>query len=116
MSFLDTFFGGGAPAVDAGVARGKLQAKPLPFVLDVREPEEYNAGHIEGATLIPLRQLASRMKMLPKDREIICVCASGSRSGAATRQLIGAGYNAVNLRGGMGSWQREGLPSIRGKG
>ena len=116
MSFLDALFGGGAPAVDAAGAQAKLQEKPAPFVLDVREPEEYNMGHIPGATLIPLGQLSSKMNKLPKDKEILCVCASGSRSGSATRMLIGAGYNAVNVRGGMGSWQRAGLPVKRGKG
>lgn len=116
MSFLDALFGGGAPAVDASAAQAKLQAKPAPFVLDVRQPDEYNAGHIAGATLIPLGELNARLNKLPKDREIICVCASGSRSSSATRQLIGAGYNAVNLRGGMGGWQRAGLPIKKGKG
>lgn len=116
MSFLDALFGGGAPAVDAAAAQAKLQAKPVPFVLDVREANEYNMGHIAGAMLIPLGQLSSQLNKLPKDREIICVCASGSRSSSATRQLIGAGYNAVNLRGGMGSWQRAGFPIKKGKG
>lgn len=115
MSFFDMLFGGSAPAVDAAAAQTKLQTKPAPFVLDVRQPEEFNAAHIAGATLIPLGELKTRLKKLPKDREIICVCASGSRSGSATRQLIDAGYNAVNLRGGMSSWQRAGLPIKRGK-
>jgi rhodanese-related sulfurtransferase len=53
---------------------------------------------------------------LPQDREIICVCRSGNRSGAAARQLVAAGYNAFNLRGGMNSWQRAGLPIKRGRG
>ena len=116
MSFLGALFGGGAPAVDAAAAQEKLRGKPALYVLDVREAAEFNAGHIQGATLIPLGELKARLNKLPQDREIICVCASGSRSSAATRQLIGAGYNAVNLSGGMGAWQRAGLPVKRGKG
>lgn len=115
MSFLDALFGGGAPGIDAAGAQEKLRAKPAPLVLDVRQAEEFKTGHIQGATLIPLNELSARLNQLPRDREIICVCASGSRSGTATRQLMGAGYNAVNLRGGMNDWQRAGLPVKRGK-
>jgi len=50
------------------------------------------------------------MKELPKDREIICVCHSGNRSQAATRQLSTAGYQVTNLNGGMIAWVRAGLP------
>jgi rhodanese-related sulfurtransferase len=56
------------------------------------------------------------MSELPKDREIICVCASGSRSSSAARQLTSSGYNVLNLSGGMGQWQRAGLPVKRGMG
>lgn len=116
MSFFDKLFGGGVPAVDAAAAQAKLQAKPAPFLLDVRQPDEYSAGHIAGATLIPLGELNARLNKLPKDREIICVCRSGNRSSTATRQLTAAGYNAVNLRGGMNAWQHAGLPVKRGNG
>lgn len=116
MSFLGALFGGGAPELDVAAAQAKLLAKQAPFVLDVRQPEEYKMGHIPGAILIPLGELNVRMNKLPKDREIICVCASGSRSSSAARQLVGAGYNAMNLRGGMGSWQHAGFPMKKGKG
>jgi rhodanese-related sulfurtransferase len=116
LSFLDRLFGGGAPALDAATVQAKLSAQPAPFLLDVRQPHEFHAGHIAGATLIPLHELPTPWNKLPKDREIICVCRSGNRSGAAARQLVAAGYNAFNLRGGMNSWQRAGLPIKRGKG
>ncbi len=100
----------------AAAVRAKLGEKPKPLVLDVREPSEYAAGHIAGSTLMPLPQLSSRMSELPKDREIICVCASGSRSGSAARRLMSNGYIVLNLSGGMSRWQHAGLPIRKGKG
>lgn len=85
------------------------------YVLDVRQPEEFQAGHIEGAKLIPLNQLPKKLDSLPRDTEILCVCRSGSRSGAAVRQLTSAGFTAVNLSGGVMAWQRAGLPLKKGK-
>jgi rhodanese-related sulfurtransferase len=52
---------------------------------------------------------------LPKDRPILCICRSGSRSSMATRQLAGAGFEAINLSGGMIGWQGAGFPIKRGK-
>src|SRR5512139_2443425 len=116
MSFLSKLFGPPVPSIDAAGAQTKLNEKPKPLVLDVREPSEYAAGHIAGSTLIPLHQLAGRMGQLPKDREIICVCASGSRSSSAARQLLKNGYTVLNMSGGMSRWQRAGLPVKKGNG
>ena len=116
MSFLSKLFGPPVPSIEAAAVQAKLDEKPRPLVLDVREPSEYAAGHIAGSTLIPLHQLSSRISELPKDREIICVCASGSRSGSAARQLVGNGYNVLNLGGGMSRWVRAGLPVKKGMG
>ena len=116
MSFLSKLFGPPVPTIDAAIVPAKLNEKPGPIVLDVREPSEYATGHIAGSTLIPLRQLSSRMSELPKDREIICVCASGSRSGSAARRLAGEGYTVLNVRGGMARWLRAGLPVKKGMG
>ncbi len=116
MSFLSNFFGPSAPSIEATTVQAKLNEKPKPLVLDVREPSEYAAGHIAGSTLIPLHQLSGRMSELPKDREIICVCASGSRSSSAARQLLKNGYTVLNLSGGMYRWQRAGLPLKKGTG
>lgn len=114
MSFLSKLFGLPVPSIDAATLQAKLNEKPKPLVLDVREPSEYAAGHIAGSTLIPLHQLASRMSELPKDREIICVCASGGRSSSAARQLTGASFTVLNLSGGMGRWMHAGLPVKKG--
>ncbi len=116
MSFLSKLFGPPVPNIEAAAVQAKLNEKPKPLVLDVREPSEYAAGHIAGSTLIPLRQLPGRMNELPRDREIICVCASGSRSGSAARRLTNEGYQVLNLTGGMARWQRVGLPVKKGSG
>ncbi len=108
------FFGPSVPQIDALHARSRLEEKPEPLLLDVRQPEEYREGHISGAKLIPLPELNRRMKELARNREIICVCASGSRSQSASRQLIAEGYTVTNLRGGMNGWQRAGLPIKKG--
>ncbi|MBI5302512.1 MAG: rhodanese-like domain-containing protein [Chloroflexi bacterium] len=114
MSLLSQLFGPPIPQLDASTAKAKLDEKPRPFLLDVREPEEFHAGHIANATLIPLRDLGRRIHELPRDRAIICVCHSGNRSSSATRQLLAAGYNVTNLHGGMLAWSRSNLPIKQG--
>jgi len=106
----------GPPCVTVTDAAAKLGADPRPFVLDVRNPDEFAAGHIEGATLIPLHELTAKLGGLPRDREVICVCASGSRSRRAAKILGREGVYALDLRGGMGAWARAGLPIARGGG
>lgn len=80
------------------------------FVLDVREPDEWARGHIEGATHIPLGQLQERVGEVPNDQKVLCVCAVGGRSGMATQFLGTEGREAVNLDGGMYAWQAAGRP------
>ncbi|MDP2329090.1 MAG: MBL fold metallo-hydrolase [Reyranella sp.] len=80
-------------------------------VLDVREPSEFAGplGHIRGATLIPLGELAARAPELPKDRPVVAVCRAGSRSAHATAILQKAGFaDVANLPGGMLRWRAEG--------
>ena len=83
------------------------------YVLDVREPHEFAAGHAPDATLIPLGQLPAQHRELPTDRRILVVCATGNRSAYATQMLQGAGYDAHNVDGGMAAWQGAGLPVHR---
>lgn len=83
------------------------------LVIDVRDTGEFDAGHIAGARHVPEKQLAERLKELEKfkDRALIVVCRSGTRSGAAVQVLRGNGFNeAVNLSGGIGAWQQAGMP------
>ena len=92
-----------------------LAANEKVFIVDVRSPQEFRGdGHIAGATLIPLGELANHLKKIPTDRLVVTVCRSGARSGAALGQLQRAGYdNAKNLSGGMMAWQSAGLPVTR---
>ncbi|SKA15719.1 Glyoxylase, beta-lactamase superfamily II [Enhydrobacter aerosaccus] len=80
-------------------------------VLDVREPDEFTGplGHIRGAMLVPLGELAQRAAELPRDKPIVAVCRAGSRSAHATAILQKAGFSDVaNLPGGMLRWRGEG--------
>jgi rhodanese-related sulfurtransferase len=75
------------------------------FVLDVRELNEWEDGHIPGATLIPLGQLESRMEEVPEDQEVVIVCRSGNRSAQAREILKNAGFtNITSMAGGMNQW------------
>lgn len=118
MDLLRKLFGqsesDGPTAVNASEAKTRLDSADPPFLLDVREAHEYRAGHIAGAKLVPLGELNGRLDDLPRDREILVACRSGSRSGRATRMLRSAGYNAVNLSGGMIGWQFKGYPVAKG--
>jgi sulfur dioxygenase len=91
-----------------------LEELPGPVqILDVREVDEFTGplGHIEGAVLIPLGELAKRLDELRRDRPIIAVCRAGSRSAQATAILQQAGFGKIaNLNGGMLRWRAEGHP------
>jgi rhodanese-related sulfurtransferase len=115
MNIFKSLFGSSATNLTAADAKTHMDSNQPFFILDVRQPDEFRAGHIAGAKLIPLNELRSRMGELPKDTRILCVCRSGSRSGAAVGQLNSAGFNALNLRGGMMGWQMAGYPIKRGK-
>ena len=83
----------------------KLDAGETPFILDVREPNEYQINKIPGSTLIPLGELPRRYQELPKDREIVTQCKMGGRSAKAMDFLKSVGFNKVkNLRGGILEW------------
>jgi rhodanese-related sulfurtransferase len=85
-----------------------------PYLLDVRTLQEYQQGHINGAELIPLDELPHKISRIPKNREVVCICASGSRSSVAANHLSAAGYKVSNLRGGMSNWIRAGLTVKKG--
>jgi rhodanese-related sulfurtransferase len=81
------------------------------FMLDVREPDEWAAGHIPGATLIPLGELAGRISEVPTDRDVVVVCHSGNRSAQGRDMLLGAGLARVtSMTGGMTQWTAAGIP------
>ena len=85
------------------------------FLLDVRQLEEWNAFHIDGSTLIPLGELASRINELPKDQEIVVVCRSGNRSAQGRDILLNAGFTRVtSMAGGLTQWRAAGYPTVSG--
>jgi len=114
MNLLESHLGKPVESINVKKLDEKLKNGKKPFVLDVRQPAEYQSGHITGAKLIPLGELRNRMNELPENREIVCVCASGNRSGSATRMLTKAGFEATNMQGGMLAWQRSNLPIKKG--
>jgi rhodanese-related sulfurtransferase len=82
-------------------------------LLDVREDDEWAAGHAPGAKHIPLGELTTRvdeLAELPDDQPLYVICRSGGRSARATAWLNATGWDAVNVAGGMGSWATEGRP------
>ena len=88
------------------------------LIVDVREPEEYAAGHIPGAVNIPRGVLEFRIDQHPalydREREIVLQCQGGGRSALATVVLQELGYkNVSNLAGGFGAWSAAGLPTER---
>ena len=78
--------------------------------LDVREPYEWDAGHIADAVHVPMQQLSERQDEIADDRLVVCVCRSGARSARVTDALRRAGYEAENLEGGMVAWASSDLP------
>jgi rhodanese-related sulfurtransferase len=84
------------------------------FVLDVRQPDEYEAGHVPGAVLVPLGDLSDRRGEIPGDRPLLVICKSGGRSAKAVEVLAGAGYDATNVAGGTMAWIDAGHPVVEG--
>lgn len=82
-------------------------------VIDVREPHEYSAGHVPGATLIPVNSVWNRREELPKDKKLLFVCAVGQRSALAAEMAAAAGLPAdhlYSLDGGTDAWRKAGEP------
>jgi rhodanese-related sulfurtransferase len=124
MSLLSRLFGtttepsssAGASAtpivVDVQEASRRQAAGAL--LIDVREQAEWNQGHAPGASLIPLGSVPNRLTDIPRDQDVLLICRSGNRSGAAQRQLQQLGYQRVfNVTGGMNAWASAGLPVSR---
>lgn len=82
------------------------------FILDVREDDEWAAGHIDGALHLPMMTIPPRLAEIPADREVVVVCRVGGRSAQATQYLLQNGITAVNLDGGMLEWAAAGLPMV----
>lgn len=84
------------------------------FVLDVRQPQEWHAGHIPGATHITGAELPMRIDEVPKDRPVAAICGSGYRSSVSASLLQRHGLRHIfNVLGGMTAWNKAGLETVR---
>jgi len=102
------------PTVEAHEANQRVNGGA--YLLDVREAEEWNAGHAPAANWIPLGDLPTRFGELPAATEIFVVCKVGGRSAAAVETLIGTGMTAINCAGGMLAWADAELPVVTADG
>jgi rhodanese-related sulfurtransferase len=104
-------FGPQVPTVTAA------DVEPEVYLLDVREPEEWAAGHAPDAHHMPMMEVPVRMAEVPTDTEVVVVCRSGGRSGQVVSYLMGNGWDNVrNLDGGMQSWAATGREVISENG
>ena len=86
------------------MAEGEIQ------LIDVRQPEEHDAGRIAGDRLVVLSDLAAEVDSIDRERAVVFYCRSGSRSAMAADAFRGAGFNAHNMLGGLLDWHAAGLP------
>jgi rhodanese-related sulfurtransferase len=86
--------------------------QPAGTLLDVREDDEWAAGHAPDAVHIPMSELAGRLDELPQDENLYVICRSGGRSARVTAYLNANGWDAVNVDGGMRSWAAAGRPLV----
>lgn len=102
------------PQIDVEEAHRRLGQGEL--LIDVREPRERDEVRIPGSRLLPMSEFLERyQEELPRDRELMIQCRSGSRSAEVTRILLQQGYRAVNVAGGILAWESAGLPVVHGE-
>ncbi|GLZ14160.1 hypothetical protein Acsp04_43950 [Actinomadura sp. NBRC 104425] len=99
-------FGEDVPAVDAA------DVPQDAYLLDVREQDEWDAGHAPQAVHIPMGELSDRAAEVPRDRDVYVICRSGMRSAQVTIALNNAGWLAKNVDGGMKRWAEVGRPMV----
>ena len=99
------------PQVTAPELAERLRAEPDLVVLDVREPVEWEEGHVPGARHIPMREVPGRLAELPRDRRIALICRGGARSSLVGSVLLSHGFtDLLNTWGGVSAWLEAGLP------
>jgi rhodanese-related sulfurtransferase len=104
-------FGSQVPSVTAAQVSGDT------YLLDVREPDEWAAGHAPDAHHVPMMEVPARMAEVPTDAEVVVVCRSGGRSGQVVSYLMGNGWDNVrNLDGGMQAWAAAGRDVVSENG
>lgn len=85
-------------------------------LLDVREDDEWNAGHAPDAVHLPMTELAARLDEVPEASPLYVLCRSGGRSARVTEYLNANGWDAVNVSGGMSAWEQSGRPLVAESG
>ena len=98
------------------VEPGDVPVDGSDLLLDCRENDEWETGHVGTALHIPMAQLPARIGEMPHGRRIVNICRSGNRSGKVTAWLLNNGFDAVNMTGGMKAWDASGLPVVRTDG
>jgi rhodanese-related sulfurtransferase len=98
------------PGVDVAGALSLLDGDAV--LLDVREQNEWDAGHAPHAVHVPLRELSEAIAGMSRQRRVVVVCRSGRRSAHATAALLAAGVDALNLLGGMQAWRDAGADLV----
>jgi rhodanese-related sulfurtransferase len=102
------------PAAEVGPQVADALIRDGAVLLDVREPDEWDAGRAPTAVFIPMSQVEGRLAELELTAKTVVVCRSGGRSAAITQVLTWRGFDAVNLAGGMRAWVEAGLPVVVG--
>ena len=110
----------GIPSISPRDAAAELDAgredPKGPLLVDVRERDEFVTERASGAVLAPISEFAARHGELPRDRPLLMICQSGSRSASATMFLLQGGWTDVrNVEGGTTAWARAGLPTRHGE-
>lgn len=101
---------------ETAVAEAAALIEEGAVLLDVREPEEWEGGHVPGAVFIPMGELGARIGELPTDERVVVICRSGHRSALVTAALQRAGFEATNLAGGLLAWAADGRPVVTDAG
>ncbi|HZU56507.1 MAG TPA: rhodanese-like domain-containing protein [Actinocrinis sp.] len=86
------------------------------YLIDVRESDEWQAGHAPEAVHLPLSELVGRVEEVPADRDVYVICKVGGRSEQAVRYLNQSGRTTVNVSGGMLAWHAAGKPMVSESG
>lgn len=114
LALAATVLAAGNRDIRATEAKGLLATKKSVYLLDVRTPEEFRQGRIQGAVLIPINEVERRIGEIPRNRPIVVYCAVGSRSGLVAGFLSQKGYGEVyNVTDGIVGWYRNGFPISR---
>lgn len=99
----------------SGDQGSEIPARDVPddaLLLDVREYDEWMAGHVPGAMHIPVGQISMRYAEVPQDEAVYVICRSGARSAMVTRALANAGWHVINVAGGMADWVAADRPMV----